>query len=140
MICENASLTHQNGINQLRCLQCRAVLPERPLYPAFAPDNFETVQTASRKASELAQQALKADGESAIARRDAAFAKAAVLRWPDESAFGPKRDEAEKLYSHALQEFGRRVSSSLVLHSRQLNIFADWLVIVTCQRQSSIHI
>ena len=82
------------------------MLPERPLYPAFAPDNFETVQTASRKASELAEKALQEDPESATAKRDAAFARAAVLRWPDRSAYGAKRDEAEKKYSRALQTYG----------------------------------
>lgn len=87
-------------------LACRAVLPVRPDYPAFAPDNFQTVRSLSQKAFDLAQKALAAEPESSVAKRDAAFAHAAVLRWPEGSAFGERRDAAELQYSAALQKFG----------------------------------
>jgi len=60
----------------------RAVLPERPLYPAFAPDNFADVYSAATLALHYAQEAASRDPDSATARRDLAFAEAAVLRWP----------------------------------------------------------
>lgn len=85
----------------------RAVVAERPMYPAFAPDNFNTVQAASKTALRLAKQASMENPASRTARRDLAFAEAAVARWPDGSALGKARDSAEKTYSAAMQQFGR---------------------------------
>jgi hypothetical protein len=82
------------------------VLAERPLYPAFAPDDFPEVQSAASLALHHAQQAASKDPESAISKRDLAFAEAAVLRWPQGSEYGPARDAAEKAYSAAFRKFG----------------------------------
>ena len=92
-------------------LSCRAVLAERPLYPAFAPDNFPTVRAAALEALQLAERAVAADSESAVAARDLAYAKAAVVRWPASSALGAERDAAEVAYSDALKAFGKRCLS-----------------------------
>jgi hypothetical protein len=86
--------------------QHRAVLPERPLYPAFAPDNFADVHSAATLALQYGRQAASRDPDSATAKRDLAFAEAAVLRWPQGSEYGPARDAAEKAYSAAMRKFG----------------------------------
>lgn len=102
----NASMLHW-GIQQVIGPGAnRAVLPERPLYPAFAPDNFADVYSAATLALHYAQEAASRDPDSATARRDLAFAEAAVLRWPQGSEYGPARDAAEKAYSAAMGKFG----------------------------------
>lgn len=98
------------GLSLAKCQKywtlCRAVLPERPLYPAYAPDNFPVVYEAARKALTLAQAAVAANPGSAVAARDLVFAQAAVTRWPDGSEIGAARDEAEIAYSDALKAYG----------------------------------
>ena len=84
------------------------MLAKRPLYPAFAPDNFPSVRAAALEALQLAERAVAAHPESAAAARDLAYAKAAVVRWPEGSALGAERDAAEVAYSDALKAYGNK--------------------------------
>ena len=90
----------------LHSIRRRAVLPERPLYPAFATDNFPEVHSAANLALQHARVAASRKPNSATVKRDLAFAEAAVLRWPPGSKYGPSRDAAEKAYSAALGKYG----------------------------------
>ena len=91
-------------------LWIRAALPERPTYPAFAPDQFPIVQFEAHEALRLAKIAIAEDPGSTWAARDLAYAQATVARWPDGSAISPGRDAAEVAYSHALKAYGRSFS------------------------------
>ena len=82
------------------------MLRERPLYPAFAPDNFPEVHSAANLALQHARVAASREPNSPTIKRDLAFAEAAVLRWPPGSEFGAPRDAAEKAYSAALARYG----------------------------------
>lgn len=115
--------------------RCRAALSFTPPYPAFTPGDFPVVQKAAQKALHLAQKAYFIEPTSETVQRDAAFAQAAVLRWPDGSAHGEARDNAEKEYSRALQVYGKlenTSSSALVL---VLQILA-YLLVLDCLRAS----
>ena len=83
-------------------------------YPAFTPEQFGTVQSASKRALALARQAASQGANDRTLARDLAFAEAASLRWPDGSQSGAARDQAEKRYSLELQQYGEL--SLQVLH------------------------